>query len=420
MDLEKSLLINIFGNEPNFRLAWDKGIRDEVFEDAVNKSVFRFTTDYWLKENTAKVPTQDVIEYEFPQFVFEENDGSRSVKWLIDALQGRYISNKTEEIVRTSAEKLSDGDEQGALRYMVDESIALRQQTLPRSSRSDFSTSVQERRERYAEAALHKENVNGAPLGFAEIDQHTFGIAPGELAVIGGYTGKGKSHILGHSAVAARIAGYTPLLITMELSVEEFETRLEGYHSGLPMQKIGRGTLDPNQLRQLHESQEKFSKLGPLYVENPEIGERTPERLVARARQLGADYLLIDQLSFMETKRTYQRVTDAYRELLLSLKSMIRDGTDEPLPCLLASQLNRASRTQKAERGQLENFADSALIEQTADIAMAIAQTREQKINKSVVLDLLKMRRGSTNSWLMRWDFEKETSMSVREELGYD
>lgn len=413
MDIEKDLLGHLT-SLGSLKKVWDLGLRPQVFVDPVHRAVFEFSLDYWQREALSLAPTSEVLKYEFPSYDWSEPE--ESVEWLVAKLQERYVRNQLHDSLREVAEKSSDNPRE-ALQEMFESSWALRSSVQQRASRMDMSQSLVQRRAEYQERTLFEGEVQGVPLGLPEVDANTYGLLPGELAAIIASTGTGKSHLMGWSARAARLAGFTPIIYTLEMNVGEFADRIDAYNSNLRLERITKGTLSREEVEILHESQEQFAELGPVYIEKPPRGERTVSQLVTRARQLGADCIYIDQLSFIEPRQTkrYEKKHEGVEDIMLDLKAEISEDEAHMIPCYLAAQFNREAKTQgKNGRGILENIGLSSLVEQTINFGFALSQSGEMRANRSMVLDVLKARRGVPSSWLLEWDLVDKAEFSVR------
>ena len=412
MDIEKALVRSLTTSEV-IQEVWDMGLRSEVFEDPIQEQKFRFIMDYWLDNSMSLAPTEEVLTEEFgPQ---EDYEPEESVRWLVDKLKSRYITNQTQSLMRRVALDTVD-DPQGSLGTLYSESWQIKENVTPRAARKNMATSIQERRIRYAEKAEQQEQ--GAPVGIAEVDEFTGGILPGELAIVAGYAKTGKSFFLVNAAVQARRQGYTPYVASLEQSVEEFEDRVDAFASGVGYGKLQRGELTPTEIDRLNASQEQFASYGPFYLESPPRGERTVVSIVNRARQLGANYLIIDQLSWLDTRERYRERRDEYKELIYDLKEEIGRATAGTLPCLMAVQFNRQSGPKG--RGQMNNIANAADIEQTVDIAYGLYRSDEMRAQSSMVLDIMGSRRTDEESFLLGWHLDRDSSIFFRRRYEED
>ena len=409
MDLEALILTKVLELDV-MKECWDSGLRAEVFEDPLNREVFTFFESYWLENGMSLVPTAQAVQYEFPGW-HPVDHVEESTTWLVKSLKKRLAANRAQEVMRSAAQISSD-DPLKALEVLFDGSWEAKNSLLERVSRSDLAANVVERRVRYTH---QKEQGDGVPLGFDEVDEHTQGIFPGELVAVAASTKVGKSFLLVKSALEARRAGYTPFVATLEMSVEEMEDRFDALASGVGYGKLQRRELSFEEQKRLSDSQERLAEHGSLYVEQPPPGERTVQSLVSRARQLGANFLLIDQLSFMESRQFYQSKTDKHAEIIHELKEEISNDHNGKIPTLLAVQLNRAASSPDAQtRGTMQNIANSSAIEQTVDLAYGLYRNKELRANDCMVLDILGSRRTEPESWLLEWKLDDVSRFSVR------
>ena len=83
--------------------------------------------------------------------------------------------------------------------------------------------------------------AGGIKYGISEVDENTGGIRPGELVLVAGFSGSGKSHIVTNLAWQAIIAKKNVLMFTTETTREEMEIRLFARHSRLPEFKTPAG-----------------------------------------------------------------------------------------------------------------------------------------------------------------------------------
>jgi len=406
-DFERKILSHLTDSAEMTRV-WEMGLRPEVFEEPINQAVFVFIMDYWYTEQMQMVPTREILEYEFPGITLQDTV-EESITYLVEVLQRRYATNKLQEMIRDAASTTVE-DPQGTLKGLFSNAYSAAENIVPRFARSNMATSVEQRRLRYVN---RQENQgSGVTLGFPVLDHHTNGLRPGELCAVGAFSKVGKTMFLANAAIQARKQGATPLFITLEMSKEEIEDRLDAIYSEVSYNRLTHGELTTQEVFRLRAAQDEFSQLGDLYIERPMEGERTVPHIVSRTRQLGADYLIIDQLSFMEPTGQHRELTSKHAEIVATLKKEIARDSAGQIPCLLAVQLNRASLNQ-AEGVGLQNFANTSVIEQTVDLAIGLSRSRDERANHLMRLDILGARRSEIQAWILRWELINETKLEV-------
>ena len=416
-NVEKSLLARLTDTAQMAR-AWDLGLREEVFEEPIHRAIYVWMVGYWLDSHMELAPSWTVMDTEFPS-VELDRDVAESTEWLVEKIKQRYMVNQAQRILRAAATTTND-DPIGSLDQMWRDAYGATQSVAPRLNRMDMATSVEERRRDYARR--HENREGGVTLGLTELDRHTRGLLPGELAAVAGFTKTGKSMYLSQVAAAARCAGHTPLVMTLEMSPPEIGHRIDALYSGVSYARIQDGTLSFDEARALSAAQEELREMGSIYIEQPPRGERTVRHMASRARQIGADYLIVDQLSFVDGSRDYtgeRAMTAKHGDIIFDLKDEINQATAGKIPCLIAVQLNRDSVRDRVSggRGGLANFAHSSMIEQTVDLALGLWRNSEMRENMTMVLDIMGSRRSDTKSWLLNWHLGARSEISVRSEM---
>lgn len=402
---------------------WEMGVRHEVFEDPINRFAFVFMVDYWLDSQMQHAPTWVVMETEFPQLqldpVVEE-----TTDWLIDRLKHRYATNRLQDLVRRALDKGNAADPVGALDKLWHDAYDAAQVNAPRYARVDITETVEARRERYRRDVT-SQALTGVPIGLPELDQHTRGILPGELCAAAAYTKTGKSWLLAQAFVTALRNGQRPIFFTLEMGIPEMEDRIDALYSGVSYQRLSQRDLNPDEFVALTDAQDRMAEYRADnwsgFIERPQRGERTVKHMVSRARQVGASFLIVDQLSFIDAERTYSgdsALRMKHGELVFELKDEIARESVGKLPCLLAVQLNRqAAATGTGGRGELYNFANSSMVEQTVDLALGLWRNTEMRANNAMGLDIMGSRRCDTRSWTLAWHLTDRSEISVREEF---
>lgn len=394
---------------------WEMGLRGEVFEDPIHRFVFVFMLDYWLSNQMQLAPTAMVMQSEYPQLRLDE-EVEESTEWLVGWLQKRYAAAEVQELLRKAA-KTCNEDPQSTLDVLWHNAYDAAQMTAPRYARVNITETVTARRERY-NRDIQNQSRAGVSIGLAELDDHTRGILPGELCAAAAYTKTGKSWLLVNAFVAALRNGLRPLFFSLEMGLAEIEDRIDALYSGVSYQRLSQRLLEPAEMIRLRECQDQMPSLSDGFIERPERGERTVKHMVSRARQVGADILIVDQLSFIDAVRDYSG-DSALRmkqgDIIFELKDEISREAAGKLPCLLAVQLNRQAAT-GGGRGELYNFANSSMVEQTVDLALGLWRNQEMRANNAMGLDIMGSRRCDTRSWTLAWRLTDRSEIRIREE----
>lgn len=152
-----------------------------------------------------------------------------------------------------------------------------------------------------------KEKANGTIMGIstglAELDKITGGWRPGELIVITGAAGEGKSAIMLNLANNAWDAGANVLFITLEMSWEEVFDRRHSLITGQPYYDIRNRNLTPEQ------EVEYYKQLGFAFIDE----EKQMDYLSMYDAKFGTTFdmkLLEDELSNTAQKKNKFKILD--------------------------------------------------------------------------------------------------------------
>lgn len=226
-----------------------------------------------------------------------------------------------------------------------------------------------------------------------------------------GHTLTHNTMFLLHAAAHALRQGYRPMVFTLEMSIKEINTRLAALFSGVSYDRLSHRRLRDTEKDKLWAALEEYQKLGGISVEAPEEGDRTVASLLARARQYGADYLIIDQLSEMEAVGRTQTLKEHHAQVVKALKREIgRVGME--IPCLLAAQLRRND-----EEITLESFSNATEIEAAADILLGLWRNQDMRNNAAMALKILGSRRSDIADFVLNWELGAATEISVESEV---
>ena len=312
-------------------------------------------------------------------------------------------------MVRTATGPDSVIDPIGTLKALHATSYAASEAVAPRNTRTNMATTIEEDRAAYEREEVFPQGL-GLTYGLDLLDLHTGGLMPGELAVIGARAKTGKTMLGLHVMAAAVRQGHRPLVYTLEMSLKEIRDRLSALFSGVSYDRLSHRRLSEEEKQKLWEAREELRELGGIQIEAPEEGDRTVASLLSRARQFGADYLFIDQLSEMEPGQSVRSLKEHHAAIMKALTTEIaRPGKE--IPTILAAQLRRND-----EVITLESFSNATEVEAYADILFGLWRSRDMRNNGVMAFDILGSRRCDLASYLLNWDLSHRTEIRIAEE----
>lgn len=209
----------------------------------------------------------------------------------------------------------------------------------------------------------------GLSTGFIDLDERIGGLEAGDVIVLGGRPGQGKTSLaIGIAEHLAR-RGCAVGLCELDQSSTQLGQRVLAARISVPTQRLRRGDLSMVEWDAAVKAAGDLRSL-PLYLDDS--ARMTVATIRARAREWKRRYsialLIVDQLQSMgdRSAQDRRREIDSY---MTGLKALAKELG---IPILILSQLTRASEQRDNRRPQLADLRESGSIEQDADVVLFV------------------------------------------------
>jgi len=214
--------------------------------------------------------------------------------------------------------------------------------------------------------------VRGVPTGFTEMDGLLGGLKPGQLIVVAGRPGMGKSVLAGDFTRAAAIgSARTTAYFSLEMSNGELVNRFLAAEAKVPLRLINAGQLDAGHWLRLAPAAERLSA-ARIHIDDSAALTLTEIR--SRARRLGQRgglaLVVVDYLQLMTPSgRRGDNREQEVAEISRGLKGLAKDLD---VPVVAVAQLNRGPEQRGDKRPQLSDLRESGSIEADADVVILL------------------------------------------------
>lgn len=230
-----------------------------------------------------------------------------------------------------------------------------------------FSRTLEQSMARIADA--YEGGFNGLRTGIQSLDWKLRGLRGGQLIVVMGDTGGGKSTVGG--VIASNIAGQSDpddpkvaLTFSAEMAAAEHAERFVASKTGIPYFDLSSGQISERQFGEVREAMLRCQRLPWLIDDQPGL---TMAQMMARARRLALNGKLacitIDHIGLYRAPHArgeFERVTT----LIMDAKIM---AMELDVPVIALCQLNRAVRNRDDQRPTLGDARQSGEIENSAN-----------------------------------------------------
>lgn len=234
--------------------------------------------------------------------------------------------------------------------------------------------------DRAIDAAAQAYQQDGKPRGLSyglrALDEKTLGAMPGDLIVIAGRPGMGKTALAVGILRNLGLAGHRALMWSGEMDDVALGTRMISDEIWTPGKRLSYWQIASGKFRadRWQEVQDARGRLRGLPIRIEQQPGLTVAQIGARARQYkrrnGLKALLVDHLGLVKPSGRYagNKVNET-GEITTGLKSL---GKELGVPVFLLCQINRGVEQREDKRPGLSDLRNSGDIEQDADTVMIL------------------------------------------------
>ncbi len=224
------------------------------------------------------------------------------------------------------------------------------------------SSYADEAMQSFQEVVENRGKSRGLSTGYSDLDRKMGGFDKGELTVLAGRPSMGKTALAIGLAYKILREGKSVFFASLEMTGRALVQRMAYNLARVDGQKYNTGEFTPDELQKLNRACDEIRTL-PLIIDD--MGGQSIDEVLARARQLEPDIVIIDYLQLMAASRKGMKLYEKTTENSLACKNMAKRLN---IPILLLSQLSRAPETRgKSRRPQMSDLRESGAIEQDAD-----------------------------------------------------
>jgi replicative DNA helicase len=250
--------------------------------------------------------------------------------------------------------------------------------------------------------------IEGLSFGMDELDEITNGLGKGQVIIVAGRPGMGKSTLAQNVVEAVAVGQRVPAAIfSFEMQPDEFGDRLACSMGGIDSDRLRKGTLEDEDWSKLTAAI-KDLRGAEILISRPRAAR--VEHVIAQFRRQHAKkplgVVVIDYLQLMETRG--DNLADGLGDITRALKLA---AGELGITIILLSQLNRELEKRTDKRPVMADLRSSGSIEQDADVIVFIY--RDEYYNKNspdkgtAELIVAKQRGGRTGTVRVKCDLSK-------------
>lgn len=228
--------------------------------------------------------------------------------------------------------------------------------------------------------------IETTTTGISALDQLGATFRPGELMLLAGRPGHGKTALALHMAQAAASAGSNVWFASLEMTSRSLSMRWLARDAQVSMGRLRNGsTYTPEEYTRMSSAVERLSAL-PISID-----DHAPFGLgkLRRAIMGTGGILIVDYLQLLQPSRETQGYRSREAEVSYLSRGLKAIAHDCRATVLALSQLNRAVESRPDRKPMLSDLRSSGSLEQDADIVLLVSREEE-----ATTLHLAKHRNG--------------------------
>jgi replicative DNA helicase len=219
----------------------------------------------------------------------------------------------------------------------------------------------------------------GLSTGFAKFDELTSALQDGDVTIVAGRPGMGKSAFaMNIAANVARPPGDVAVAaFSLEMPKAQLAVRLACAEAGVPVSDARKNKFHPDDYLKFRRAVEELQMFNLWIDDTPAIGlfeirarVRKLERDITAGRVAGVKKLGLVVVDYLQLMRGIRQQQDSREREVASLSSGLKSlAKDFRIPVIALSQLNRnpEHKSKSDRRPQLSDLRESGAIEQDAD-----------------------------------------------------
>ncbi len=366
-------------------------------KEAVSKTIQWLTPEHFYKNSNSKI-------FSTMLYLFDKGDPIDTVSVIdvlkknkdLDVVGGTYYITGLIESVPTTAhaeryakivlekallrklislshdiakEAYDDSQEIGDILDTVEQSIFSITQNRLKGGFTHIDPILVETFEKLEKISSKKGSVIGVPSGLLDLDDLTSGFQEGDLIIIAGRPGMGKTALALSMLRNAALDGNVGVgMFSLEMANHQLAMRLLCAEARVDSHFVRTGNLPKTHWKNLSLSVGSLAEAPVFLDDTPAL---TVLELRAKARRLKAEHnigmIIVDYLQLMQGPRGVESRQQEISVISRSLKALAKELK---IPVVALSQLSRAVEQRTEKRPQLSDLRESGAIEQDADVVL--------------------------------------------------
>ena len=345
--------------------------------------------------------TEVLVEHGFRLPALE---GDQPCAYHIDRLRDRYVFN----LVNQSLPLITTGMQEQDMEVVI---AAFRDTlaTVGTAQRGQTASALVEEIRGVIEdyhIARRTTTLRGVTLGWPSIDAVTLGAMPGDLIVVVGRPGLGKTNVLINMAYSAWLMSRSCLFVSMEMGKLQIARRWVGRHTGINPNLIRSGRLSRWGEELLNGSiQDTDDAAGNVYLESGDCA-REVDGIESTVLQFNPEVLYIDAAYLMTPSGQKRGYISKWEQVSMVVGQLKQLALRYSIPVIITVQFNRNQKGSSTSAPDLGDIAGADSIPQDASIVIGLQKAPAPYELVRRLARMMKSREGDNVDIVFNYRFE--------------
>lgn len=251
------------------------------------------------------------------------------------------------------------------------------------------------------EVAKYSPGLTGVPSGWYSFDEATGGYQNGDLISWIARMGMGKTYLLLQQAITAWEAGFSVLVVTMEMTIPQITRRASGMLANINPEYIRRGTLSNYAERQLYDCMETLQHADRFSLYAGGFSKQIDD-VEMLMQEFSPDIVFIDGVYLLRPAGSGRmNRLERVAEVLDDIKKIT---IKQNRPIVVTSQFSRGAG-KKGKEGSLETVGFSDAFGFHSSIVVSIKEGKPPHQNTRRTIEFLKGREGEKGEFQTNYTF---------------
>lgn len=372
-------------------------------------------------QNVPTIKENPALLAEISIFVYTAANIGAYAEILRDKGLRRAMLRVANETARMAME--SEGEPHVLLNEVEAKWLALRAGTKAETSIKPIKSFVMEALDGIEATYKNRGGCVGIATGTIDFDRMTGGLRGGQLVIVAGRPGMGKSALSVQWATKMAEANEAVAVFSLEMTGVDLAARMVCSEMPLDLGAVRNGFMSKEDMRKMPVAATKIGGL-PLWI------DETPAMNIfdfrGRARRAvvkhGVKCIVVDYLQLMtsSSRRAKENRAHEVAEISMALKATAKELN---IPIIAAAQLGR--NAEERSRPKLADLRESGQIEQDADVVVMLHRPNKGKVNEDgtsadggeVELIVAKQRNGPVGTVNLKFESEYTRFANVTEKM---